>query len=90
MISRRIICKGRVQGVFYRASTKEKADTLGLSGWVRNLPNGDVEILACGSQEKVDQLIKWCWDGPPASQVTHVIISEEEDSIQGSFQVKYF
>lgn len=65
---------GIVQGVCYRASTREKAESLCLSGWVRNLPNGDVEFEAEGSTEDVDALVMWAWKGPSAAQVDHVEI----------------
>jgi acylphosphatase len=67
------IVKGRVQGVYYRASTRNKAKSLELTGWVKNLPNGDVEFLAIGEEDMLDELIKWAWDGPDYAQVTEVI-----------------
>lgn len=65
-----VIVKGRVQGVYYRASTQEHAQALGLTGWVRNLVNGDVEFEAQGSQEKLDSLLLWAQNGPARAQVT--------------------
>jgi acylphosphatase len=62
-----ITVKGRVQGVFYRQSTKEKAVELGITGKVSNLDNGDVQIIASGSEEKIDQFIEWCRQGPSQS-----------------------
>lgn len=63
---------GRVQGVFYRASTRERALQLGLSGMARNLADGKVEVLACGSHEALAALERWLWDGPAAAQVDAV------------------
>jgi acylphosphatase len=63
---------GRVQGVFYRQSTKEKAKELGITGIVRNLKNGDVEILATGAQERLDELADWCKQGPPQAEVESI------------------
>jgi acylphosphatase len=69
---RRFVVTGRVQGVFFRASTQDTARGLGLTGWVRNLPNGDVEVLACGAPNVLDQLQAWLWQGPPSATVRHV------------------
>jgi acylphosphatase len=63
---------GDVQGVFYRAHAKDRADELGLAGWVRNLADGTVEICAQGSEETIKELISWCYEGPPASQVDEI------------------
>ena len=63
---------GRVQGVFYRASTRQRAVELGLTGYARNLPDGRVEVLAVGSDASVQSLCDWLWHGPPGAQVSHV------------------
>ena len=60
---------GRVQGVFFRASTRDKAQGLGLGGWVRNLPNGDVELLAEGAAGAIARLLAWCHTGPKLARV---------------------
>ena len=73
-----IIVSGRVQGVWYRAYTMEKANELGLKGWVRNNPDGTVEIEVEGDEEKIKELIKWCWIGSPASKVTDVKYKEKK------------
>lgn len=67
-----LLITGKVQGVFYRASTVETARGLGLTGWVRNLPDGRVEALAEGPREALEALIRWTHDGPPAARVDHV------------------
>lgn len=82
-----LIIKGRVQGVFYRQSAREKAQSLGLSGWVRNLPNGDVEALASGNEEAVQTFIAWCWQGPPDAEVTEVGVVETTETITGGFTI---
>jgi acylphosphatase len=76
MICRRSFVSGRVQGVFYRASCVRKAQSLGLTGFARNLSDGRVEVLACGEQHAVEQFIGWLWEGSPASKVSHVATSE--------------
>jgi len=73
-----MLISGYVQGVFYRASTQDKARTLGLSGWVCNLPDGRVEIVAQGRPEDVQELIMWAHAGPPRAQVNDVAVSWEE------------
>lgn len=72
MIAIRILVTGRVQGVFFRATTKEKADRLGITGWVRNTEDGNVEIHAEGSPEVLKQFQVWCRKGPPAARIDQV------------------
>lgn len=67
-----VVVSGSVQGVGFRFATERQARKLGLSGWVRNLPDGNVEILAEGKPEDVQSLLDWCHVGPPAAQVTSV------------------
>jgi acylphosphatase len=69
-----IIVTGRVQGVFYRASTLERAQGLNLKGWVKNLPDGAVEIEAEGSRYSLEDLVEWCKNGPPDAMVQDVIV----------------
>lgn len=71
-----IIIKGRVQGVFFRQSTREKATTLGIKGEVKNMPDDTVQIIATGTPERIQQLIEWCRIGPPKARVEDVIIKE--------------
>ena len=72
MVCRRSFVSGRVQGVFYRATCVRKAETLGLTGYARNLNDGRVEVLACGEAAAVEQFVAWLWEGSPASKVTAV------------------
>lgn len=67
---------GRVQGVFYRDSTRRKAKELNITGWVRNVSDGRVEVMICGEAEQVDVMREWLWDGPPAAEVTGVVVEE--------------
>ena len=69
-----IIVHGRVQGVWFRAGTKEKADELGLLGWVKNRPEGTVEIHAQGEKTQLENFIAWCRKGTPAAKVTSLDI----------------
>jgi acylphosphatase len=76
LIARRCFVSGRVQGVFYRASTRQKATELGCAGFARNLPDGRVEVLAVGEPQAVQDLLDWLWRGSPASEVTSVDVQE--------------
>lgn len=71
-----IIVSGKVQGVFYRQSTKEKADSLGIKGEVKNMPDDTVHIIATGNEDQINQLIEWCKQGPPRARVTNVVVEE--------------
>ena len=78
------IVSGRVQGVFYRAATQEKASELDLTGWVRNMPDGQVEVVACGDNREVQKLLDWLWQGPAHAEVSNVDITDiENESIDG-------
>lgn len=68
----RCLVAGRVQGVFFRAAAREQALHLGLTGYARNLPDGRVEILACGAPGQVSQMREWLRNGPPLADVTGV------------------
>ncbi|MGH8280131.1 MAG: acylphosphatase [Gammaproteobacteria bacterium] len=79
------ICKhcfvsGRVQGVYYRASTGRRARELKITGYARNLADGRVEVLACGAPAAVAELCEWLWDGPPAARVDEVVVRGVECS----------
>jgi acylphosphatase len=76
-----MICKicwvsGRVQGVYYRGSAATRARELGIVGYARNLPDGRVEVLACGAEHVVGRFIEWLWVGSTASRVTAVEVAE--------------
>jgi acylphosphatase len=74
----RVLISGRVQGVAFRYYTRDEGNRLGLWGWVRNLDDGRVELLAEGEEPSVDALIAWCHEGPPAARVDGVDVSLEE------------
>lgn len=67
---------GQVQGVFFRRSAKLKAEELCVCGWVKNLDDGNVEIMAEGEKRKVNEFIKWCKKGPPFAKVENVEVEE--------------
>jgi acylphosphatase len=70
-----LVVSGRVQGVFYRQSTVDEARRRGLTGWVRNLPDGRVEAEAEGERREVEALVAWCRTGPPAARVEGVEVA---------------
>jgi acylphosphatase len=76
VICKKCLVSGRVQGVFYRATTAQRARELGITGHAKNLPDGRVEVLACGDDNSVRELIEWLWTGSSASKVTAVAVSD--------------
>ncbi|MGO9021735.1 MAG: acylphosphatase [Syntrophobacteraceae bacterium] len=68
---------GRVQGVFFRAYTRDAAHRIGVTGWVRNLPDGRVEAVLEGEADKVEKMIEWCREGSPMSRVDRVEVLAE-------------
>jgi acylphosphatase len=72
----RAIVTGRVQGVSFRASTAREARRLGLVGWVKNRADGGVELEAEGPDDRIDTLVAWCREGPPAARVTSVAVED--------------
>ncbi len=86
----RLIIEGRVQGVWFRESTRRQAMALGVTGWVRNRPDGSVELVAEGNEGQVQKLLAWCHQGPSAARVARV--HEHLEAWQGefdSFEITY-
>ncbi|MBI4850112.1 MAG: acylphosphatase [Nitrospirae bacterium] len=79
-----VIISGLVQGVFFRASTRDMAVTLGLKGWVRNLPDGNVEAVFEGPVEKLKQAVQWCRKGPSGASV--IKVEEKWQEYSGKFR----
>jgi acylphosphatase len=78
-----LIIEGRVQGVFFRDSTRRQAQSLGVTGWVRNLRNGNVEVVAEGPEDRVRPFADWCRRGPSAARVERV--QEDQEAWTGEF-----
>lgn len=78
---------GKVQGVFYRQTTREMAMAIGINGQVRNLPDGRVHIIATGTTEQLDQLLEWCRQGPPKARVSGIESADIELQQFDGFQV---
>lgn len=89
LIGRSILVTGRVQGVFYRKSTVDNAINLDLRGSVKNLPSGEVSIEVFGKLEAVEELIEWCKQGPPLSNVIDVSVEEIPFRESQSFKISY-
>ncbi len=88
-IRRRALISGRVQGVCFRAYTREAAIRAGVTGWVRNLPDGRVEAVFEGTPEQVKAAIDWCRHGPPAGRVDRVEVIEETPRGETDFDIAY-
>jgi acylphosphatase len=88
MVCKKCLVGGRVQGVFYRATAADRARQLGIKGYAKNLPDGRVEVLACGDLTSVQAFIDELWKGSSASKVTSVEVSDVEvsgDQVPSSF-----
>jgi acylphosphatase len=83
-----ITISGKVQGVYYRQSAKEKAQELGITGSVKNLPNGDVFLMATGAPEQLKQLVEWCRIGPSRAVVKNVQVQQIEDRLFSGFTIQ--
>ena len=85
-----VIIHGLVQGVWFRASTKEEALRIGVNGWVRNLPDGSVEAVFEGEKKKVEEIVGWCHKGPPGARVSTVDITWEPPRNEfARFEIRY-
>ena len=91
MIKAHLFIEGKVQGVFFRYETKEKATREGIKGWVRNLSDGRVEVLFEGEKGIIDELVKWCHAGPYGAKVKKVDVFIEKITKQSyqDFSIKY-
>jgi acylphosphatase len=88
MIRRRVVVSGQVQGVFFRDTCRRQARAYGVSGWVRNCPDGTVEAVFEGEPGAVDAMIEWVRRGPPTAQVDRVEVADEQPVGERSFQVR--
>lgn len=85
-----VIVHGLVQGVWFRQSTKDEALRIGVSGWVRNLPDGTVEAVFEGGKKQVEEIVGWCHRGPSGAEVTKVDISWQKHKGEFSrFDIRY-
>ena len=87
MAAARFLVSGKVQGVFFRASTHEQAQRLGLRGHARNLPDGGVEVLAVGADDAIEAIARWLQHGPPSARVDRVERATTEVDAMDGFSV---
>ena len=88
-IRRHVFVSGRVQGVFFRANCREVAKSLGVAGFVKNLPDGRVEAVFEGLEDDVKKMLEWVRKGPPGARVTNVEILEEKPQGLTDFRIEY-
>ena len=87
MVRRRVIVRGRVQGVFFRDTVRRRAEGAQIAGWVRNRPDGAVEAVFEGDGEGVEALVGLCRSGPRGAQVESVEVAEEEPEGLEGFEI---
>jgi acylphosphatase len=86
----KINVSGRVQGVWFRASARDEARRIGVTGWVRNVPDGTVEVFVQGQEEKLNKFLSWCYQGPPGAYVEEVNYNEvPADPSMKTFSIRY-
>jgi acylphosphatase len=83
----RVRVHGRVQGVFFRAETRDRARSLGLAGWVRNCPDGSVEAVFEGDRERVQSMVDWCGRGPSGASIDSLDVEWEQPTGENAFSV---
>ena len=83
-----LVIEGKVQDVFYRATAKDMADKWNISGWVKNTPLGQVEIMATGSDEQIAHYINWCHQGPSSAIVSNVLVADMPFTEFQGFEIK--
>lgn len=88
MIRRRVVIRGRVQGVFFRDTVRRAAEAAGVAGWVRNNANGTVEAVLEGAPEAVERVLETCRLGPPGARVERVEVASEEATGASGFHVR--
>jgi acylphosphatase len=84
-----LFISGQVQGVGFRAKAQRQAETLGVNGWVANLPDGRVEVVIEGEPALVDQLVDWCRSGPACARVTEMTLEPEAPTGESFFSIRY-
>ena len=84
----RVWARGHVQGVFFRAEARARAESLGVAGWIRNAEDGSVEAVFEGDRERVESMVDWCRRGPAGAQVDELEVEPEEPHAEQGFRVR--
>ncbi len=85
-----VFISGKVQGVWFRANAKNKADQLGVTGWVKNTQTGTVEACFEGDEQQVQEMIEWCHRGPPRAEVENVEVKNQDSTTRfDDFSIRY-
>lgn len=87
MPTQHLLIKGTVQGVYYRASAREVADAIGLTGWIRNTPEGHVEAMVTGMPYQLQDFLVWCRKGPSGASVTAIEVEERSEESFVGFRI---
>jgi len=82
-----LVIKGKVQGVYYRASARDVAREVGVTGWIKNMTDGNVEALVSGPEERVEKFIEWCRKGPKNAEVSEVIVNDSKERPLADFRI---
>ena len=88
MTRRRVIVSGRVQGVFFRDTTRRRAEAVGVAGWIRNAPDGTVEAVFEGEPRAVEEMVEFCRRGPGRAEVSSVEVTDEEPEGLSGFEIR--
>lgn len=88
VVRARVVVRGRVQGVFFRAEARARANSLGVMGWVQNRPDGTVEAVFEGPEERVASMVRWCEQGPAGARVDAVAVTREQPAGDTAFEVR--
>ncbi len=88
MTRRRVIVRGRVQGVFFRDTTRRRAEAVGVAGWIRNAPDGTVEAVFEGEPPAVEEMVEFCRRGPGRAEVSSVEVTDEEPEGLSGFEIR--
>ncbi|HEX7048313.1 MAG TPA: acylphosphatase [Gammaproteobacteria bacterium] len=86
-VCKRCHVSGKVQGVFFRAATRDRAQSLHVTGYAKNLDDGRVEVLACGEAKDVDELIDWLWEGSSGARVDRVDVEDADEDAPQDFRM---
>ena len=87
MVTIHLLIKGKVQGVYYRATAQDKAFEIGVRGWIKNTKEGNVEAMVSGTEDQVEQFIEWCRKGPKRAVVTDVLVMNKEYEPFSDFRI---